>query len=412
MAVSGGADSLALLLLTAAWAKRHRLGAPTALTVDHGLRKESAAEAARVADWARWHAVPHVTLSWTGRKPAKNIQALAREARYRLLGERMRATRIAVLLTGHTRDDQAETFLLRLARGSGLDGLSGMAAVAPFPIPEYPDLRIARPLLGFTHERLMATLRARKQTWLADPSNDSERFARVQIRKLMPALGAAGVTRDRIADAAHHLQRAKDAVDTAVKSLIEGAQISHWGYALLDPSRFGAAPDEVALRALARMVEALGGAPYPPRFEQTQAVLAWLTSAKPTPKGRTLGGCRLARRDDGRVLLAREEAALAREDPVLLLKAGESGVWDRRFDIALSQAPAGARFEVRRLGPQGLKHAGPKAAMPPIEPHRLAATVPALWRGGRLAAAPLLGIETSGVAVSLAFSAVARVVSG
>ena len=400
------------MLLTAEWAKLHRLAPPTALTIDHGLREESASEAKRVAEWARRHAVPHVTLNWTGRKPSRNIQALAREARYRLLAENMRANRIGVLLTGHTRDDQAETFLLRLARGSGLDGLSGMAAVAPFPISDSAGLKIARPLLAFSHERLVATLHARKQRWIADPSNESDRFARVRMRKLMPALSVAGVTSDRIADAANHLRRAKDAVDIAVNALIKNAEVSQWGYALLDPSHFVAAPDEVALRALARLVEAFGAVAYPPRLEQTQATLGWLRSPKATPKGRTLGGARLARRDDGRILVAREEAALARENPVLHLTAGESGVWDRRFEVTLSQAPDGARFEVRHLGPQGLKQAGPEAVLPPVEPRRIAATVPALWRNGRLAAAPLLGIGTPGVAVSLVFSVIARRSSG
>ncbi len=388
------------MILAAEWAKRRRRAPPVAFTVDHGLRNESAGEAARVAAWAKTAGVPHRILAWEGRKPAKNVQAAARTARYRLLGDAMRQAGVTVLLTGHTEDDQAETFLLRLARGSGLDGLSGMAPIAPFPLPEFDDVQVARPLLGFLHDRLVATLDARKQPWIADPSNDAERFARVQIRALAPALEKAGITRDRIARAAAHLARAREAIDAAVAELFDQAtECSSWGYALLAPDRFAAAPAEVALRALSRLVEGIGGGEYPPRFEQTQAALAWLVAPDDRLKGRTFAGCRLSRRADGRVLAAREEAALSRAR--VTLKPGKAVLWDRRFRVALTAAPAA--LDIRAVGPRGLKAAGKGAALPPVEPHRIAATTPGLWRDGRLVAAPLLGFAAAGVAVSADF---------
>jgi tRNA(Ile)-lysidine synthase len=401
------------MLLTAAWCKARRAPLPIALTVDHGLRKESAAEAARVAKWAGQAKVPHETLVWTGRKPAKNIQALAREARYRLIGERLRARGVETLLTGHTLDDQAETFLLRLARGSGLDGLSGMAPVAPYPLQEFAGVWLARPLLGFSHARLIATLRARKQKWIEDPSNANDRFARIQIRNVMPALAEAGATVERVASAAAHLHRARDAIDAAVGALIEGgAELSPWGYALLKTEAFAAAPREVALRALARLIEVLGGGEYPPRFEQTEQALGWLLTPGEGPAGRTLGGCRLARRDSGTVLAAREETALAKEDPVLHLKRGERGLWDRRYLVALDGEAGEGEFEVRRLGPAGLKAAGTKASLPQVEPHRIGAAVPALWQGERLAAAPLLGFSATEPRFSARFVALSRLTGG
>ena len=400
------------MLLAAAWCKQHRAAPPIALTVDHGLRAASSREAARVATWARKHKIPHETLVWTGRKPAKNIQALARAARYRLIAERMRVADVDVLLTGHTLGDQAETFLLRLARGSGLDGLSGMAPVAAYPLPEFTRLSLARPLLGFSHARLIATLRARKQKWIEDPSNDDDRFARVQIRNLMPALGEAGVTHERIAAAAAHLRRAQRAIEADVAALIEGgAELSPWGYALAKPDSFAAAPREVALRALARLIEALGGGEYPPRFEQTELVLAWLVSPKAGPKGRTLGGCRLARRDDETVLIAREEAALAKENPVVHLEPGESGLWDRRYLVALARV-AGEGADVRTLGAPGLKLVGQGALLPPMEPRRIAACAPALWRDGHLAAMPLAGFESGGTGFSARFVGLSRLTAG
>jgi tRNA(Ile)-lysidine synthase len=402
LAVSGGADSLALMLLAAAWCKKHKQPPPLALTVDHGLRPEAADEAAQVGAWARAYDIAHETLVWRSRKRAAgNIQALAREARYELIGARMRGAGLHVLLTGHTLDDQAETFLLRLARGSGLHGLSGMADVAPFPLARYRDLKIARPLLGFAHDRLTATLAARGQRWLTDPSNANDRFARVKVRNAADALKAAGLTNERIAAAAAQLARARQAIDAAVAALIAAAvDVAPWGYALVDVERLAAAPREVALRTLARLIEVVGGSAYPPRFEQTEAALDWLV-ARAAPAGRTLGGCRIARRD-GQVLVTREAAALAKEAPDLLIEPGGAGLWDARFWVAVPQS-ARAAVEVRPLGVAGLKAAGSGACLPPVEPRRIAAALPALWRENRLVAAPLIGFAGDEPAISARF---------
>ena len=398
---------MALMLLTGRWCKRRGLPPPQALTVDHGLRKASGQEALKVSHWAHIRGVPHQTLVWIGHKPAENIQARAREARYRLLGERMQKLGIKTLLTGHTRDDQAETFLLRLARGSGLDGLSGMAPVAPFPLPEFPELRIARPLLGFSHKQLMRTLIQVHQPWIDDPSNTNERFARVQIRNAMKALEPAGLTTDRIAAATTHLRRAREAIEANVAHLIATIDLTSWGYALAAADKFAAAPREVALRALAKLIEVIGGGEYPPRFEQTEAALDWLIS-NAGPKGRTLGGCRLARRDAKTILLAREESLLAKEDPIATLEPGASCVWDRRFALTLSRSAAGP-LDVRRLGPAGLKKAVEAAAMPAIEPRRIAAALPGFWSGTRLISAPSIGFEPAKSLISTEFLGFRRV---
>lgn len=390
------------MFFTAAWCKANKHPRPLALTVDHGLRPGSAMEAARVAHWAKIRGIPHETLVWIGHKPAENIQARAREARYRLIGERMRTAGIGVLLTGHTLDDQAETFLLRLARGSGLDGLSGMASVAPFPLREFRDLKIARPLLGMTHVRLMGRLGQLGESWISDPSNTNDRFARVQIRNAMKHLHDAGLTNERIAAAAAHLARARQAIETATAALLATAvDVTQWGYAMVDAERLAAAPREVALRALARVLEGVGGAVYPPRFEQTEAALDWLI-ANAKPSGRTLGGCRLARRDRRTVLVTREEAALTKEAPTLTIEPGGAGLWDNRFHIAVPRTAKGA-VEVKRLGPAGLKATGKAPQLPPVEPRRIAAALPALWRQDRLVAAPLIGFAGDEPAISARF---------
>lgn len=397
------------MLLAAAWCKKRRLVPPHALTVDHGLRAGSAREASRVAAWAKARGVSHETLTWQGSKPTQNIQAHARQARYRLLGDAMRARGLKILLTGHSLDDQAETFMLRLARGSGLDGLSGMARLARFPLDGVDDLKIARPLLDFSHERLKATLTHAGQAWIEDPSNDNDRFARVKIRRALVALNDIGLTAPRIASAAAHLARARHAIDAGVAALIaEGVELSPWGYGLAKTGSFAAAPREMALRALSRLIEALGGGEFPPRFEQIEAALDWLTTPQAKPKGRTLGGCRMSRRTATTVLIAREESALAKENPTLRLDRGGTGLWDRRFTVALAQTAGEGAYEVRRLGPAWLKRLGPKAALPPVEPHRIAASIPALWQGERLIAAGFPGAGNAAPGFSAHFRALAR----
>ncbi len=382
------------MLLAADWCSEQDIPPPFALTVDHGLRQESAAEADRVAGWCETHSVPHKTLKWHGRKPSQNIQALARDARYRLLGAWLSKHGVGTLLTGHTLDDQAETFLLRLARGSGLDGLSGMAGTAPFPLPGMRNLQIARPLLTFSHARLIATLRARGQEWIEDPSNHNDRFARVQIRALGPALADAGITQDRIAAAAANLRRARDAIEVQTAQLIGASvEFTAWGYGLVAVEQFSTAPDEVALRAFSRLIQVIGGAAYPPRFDQLHAALTWLASPNPKVTGRTLGGCRLVRRAPGIVLVTREETALQIENPSLSLSPGQTGLWDRRFEISIPKAQGASTFEVRALGAAGVKVAGPKATLPAIEPRRIASALPGVWQGSRLVSAPFLNFH-------------------
>lgn len=366
------------------------------------MRAEAADEAAQVEAWARAQGLPHETLRWRNRKgTAGNIQARAREARYDLIATRMRAVGLRLLLTGHTLDDQGETFLLRLARGSGLHGLSGMAGVAPFPLARHRDLRVARPLLGFAHDRLVATLEERRQPWLTDPSNANDRFARVKMRQAARVLKEAGITNERIAAAAAHLARAREAIDEAVAALIAAAvEVAPWGYALVDTKKLAAAPREVALRALARLIEIVGGGTYPPRFEQTEAALNWLVTRVP-PAGRTVGGCRLARRD-GQVLIAREEAALAKDITSLVIEPGSESLWDNRFRIAVARSVK-YPVEVKPLGPNGLKTVGEGAQLPPVEPRRIAAALPALWRANRLVAAPLIGFAGDETGISARF---------
>jgi tRNA(Ile)-lysidine synthase len=286
VAVSGGVDSMALLRLAAAWAHARR-GRVTALTVDHGLRAESAAEARQVARWCRTLRVPHAVLRWEGPKPATGIQAAARAARYRLLEDWCAAHAVLHLLVAHHADDQAETIALRRERGSGEDGLAGMAAIV-----ETRRIRILRPLLAVPKARLVATLVRARQGWIEDPSNRDPRFARTRLRvgKLSRRRSSAGKRRS-----------AREARVAAVLAL---AWVHPRGWAEADAGALAAAGAELGGRALARLLRCVGGAEYPPATEKLDALWQALAERR-LSQGRTLAFCRIQARD-GRLVVARE----------------------------------------------------------------------------------------------------------
>lgn len=297
LALSGGGDSIALMKLLADWSKAgRRLRAKTslhALIVDHGLRAGSASEAKKVAAWARgagWRA--HV-LKWEGKKPGSNIENAARNARYALLGKWCRAQKMPFLFVAHTSDDVAETFLLRLGRGSGVDGLSAMRAKAPYPLSGFDELAIARPLLDFGRQELRDHLEKKGAAWLEDPMNEDPRFSRVRVRAILPTLEAAGISQKRIVDAARHLSRARAALDfEAGKLLSSNTKKGAGRNVFLDRAALGAAPREIGLRALSLLLVDISGAQYRPRFMRLEALYEALCGGGDF-RARTLQGCRI-----------------------------------------------------------------------------------------------------------------------
>ena len=292
VAVSGGGDSIALMHLLAGWARKTRKPSPVILTVDHGLTKDSGAVARQVASRARKLGLEAHILAWKGSKPRGDIEAAARTARYGLMGAWCARNRISILCVGHTRDDQAETFLLRLARGSGLDGLAAMRALAPYPDADYAGLFLARPLLGLPRKALRAFLTRAGEGWSEDPMNDEARFARVRIRAALAALEEAGLTAERIADAAGHLARAREALEIVTRAVLRRACRAENGMIALDPVALAAAPREVGLRALAATLMRVSGRFYRPRFDSLERLFAAL-EAQELGGGCTLHGCRI-----------------------------------------------------------------------------------------------------------------------
>lgn len=341
LAVSGGPDSMALALLADRWAKA-RGGRVEAVTVDHGLRPDSAAEARQVGRWLKARFIRHRILRWEGAKPASDLAAEARDARYRLLVDGMAARGILHLLLAHHRDDQAETLLLRLGRGSGVDGLSAMASVV-----ELGPLRLLRPLLDVPKAALVASLRTAGQAWAEDPSNRAGESARSRVRL---ALEQDGLSPRRLAETAQRLGRARQALEQATTDLLARAVAIHpQGYLRLDAAALADAPEELRLRALARCLTTVAGEPYPPRLERLERLDRALIH-KGGGRGHTLHGCRVIR-DGGRWLICRELAAVA--DPVALVP-GRDLRWDRRFLVRASVLNhLGQGLRIGALGEEG-----------------------------------------------------------
>ena len=336
VAVSGGPDSLALVFLAAEWC-RARNGEVIALTVDHQLRTESAAEAAQVAAWMADYGIAHRILAWEGPKPTTGIQEAARQARYQVLTTWCRTQGILHLLLGHHADDQAETVVFRADRHSGPDGLAGMAALV-----ELPYLRLLRPLLNLRSDTLRRDLQQRGQNFLNDPSNTNPRFTRARLRKTMyetARLDAISLARESGA------RRILNENQTT-SILAARATVDPHGFVALDVTDLDSTDDTSLIQILRRIALCVGTQGYPPRTERLQSLMIWLRQGLANPSASrqcTLGGCCWSLRRFQKTLqlmVCREPGACAPALPVPSLSSGtvtsQAVLWDERFLIELS----------------------------------------------------------------------------
>jgi tRNA(Ile)-lysidine synthase len=299
LAVSGGPDSLALLALVAEWAARRGRPPLFAVTVNHGLRAEAAAEADLVADVAGQWRVDHRTLVWSGPRPDVGLAEAAREARYRLLKAAARTTRCSHVVTAHHLDDQAETVLMRLAAGSGIDGLAAMR-----PVDDLGDaIKLARPFLGIPKARLVATCAARGLPATDDPTNRDLARPRPRLRASAAALAREGLTPERLGRLARRAARASDALRK-----ISAAALARAGWSVAGQAGAAARwqdlagePEEVRLRCLVSTFDTLLPADRRPRLRQVEALLARLDAAEggDRPVRATLAGLAVTLRGDG-----------------------------------------------------------------------------------------------------------------
>lgn len=380
VAVSGGSDSMSLLSLAQDWAHRAQV-LLRAVTVDHALRAESATEAHSVAQFCYGQGIDHTILVWAyGQSGAKSVKRLhvQRTARYRLIAHWAQQQSLDCVLLGHTRDDQAETFLLRLARGSGVDGLAAM-----YPMHNRFGCVWVRPLLSLTRIELRAFARAKGIVWIDDPSNVDSAYDRIKIRQAKPCFAKLGLSDYRLARTAHRMQSARQALaHSTYQAACQAVHITRTGDVVLDQSfLLHSVAQDIHYRLLAFALCWVASNPYRPRLRGLSRLLDCSVLQG------TLHGCLFFRNAaHSHICIVREYAA------VQATVCAIDGIWDKRW---LVQGAGGNDLVVRALGFDGLRQMPhwrnvmsddfPARALR----YRLAAT-PAVWQGKQVLASLLI----------------------
>lgn len=365
VAVSGGSDSVALLHLLRLWGQADL----SVATVDHGLRKEAADEAASVADMCAELALPHTVLHWRGWDGKGNLQGFARQNRYELLAEWAQEERCDTVVLGHTMDDQAETFLMRLARSSGVDGLSGM------------DQRIwrngqrfDRPLLNIRRSELRSFLEARNIHWIEDPSNEDERFDRVKARSALASLEKMGLSTEAISQSMGNLSLAGAELRALAKDKAEEICKETFGDLVFDRTALLQTGAETKFRLLSKSLMFVSSERYPPRREAIWDLEAALVAGK----NHSLHGCL--------ILVSEMTVRITRElNAIENVVADTDQTWDGRWCF---DGPHAKNMEIRALGEalQGVPN-WRDAGVPRFS----LLSSPAIWKDGDLISAPIAG---------------------
>ncbi len=387
LAVSGGPDSMALVAL-ASRAQSILQDCPdfVILTVDHGLRAEAKDETALVADTARQLGFDCRVLV-AGNDLAKgNLQAAARDLRYRLMCDACHELGTGTLVTAHHLEDQAETFLLRLARGSGVDGLGAMA-----PQTWCRGVRLIRPFIDVPKARLRACLDLDHPDirWVKDPSNEDSSFDRVKFRNLAPRLKDAGLTPQRLVETARRMRDAAQVLEQAADDLAARAvTVDPAGHCTIDKAAFAGALADTRLRLLSRCLAAVGGQAYRPRMTRLQAIAVAIAGDQDCR--RTLAGCVV---DVGRAQVGIWRETGRQGLAKISLGPGDSKIWDGRFRVSLAHRagqPDPRPVSVRALGRDGLRIARDQAGIPGLVRGKvaLARTFVSFWQADQLLAVP------------------------
>jgi tRNA(Ile)-lysidine synthase len=379
VAVSGGADSMALSILLADLAE-NKPRKIVALTVDHGLRENSAGEARKVANWLAPYGVEHKTLLWKGKKPINGVQAGARNARYDLMATWCRKNKFTVLMTAHHLEDQIETFLMRTERGSGLDGLASMC-----PVVALKGVMLIRPLLSVSKVRLRAFLREKEQVWIEDPSNNNLAFQRARIRQLVEKLESRGLLPAETRRLIVHLAVLRQQFSSVVKLFFERAvRIMPETYGIVHFEALKYLPDPVLERVLVQIIFELSGNFYPPRRQCLKLSIEKIKSIETI--NFTLGGCRFIF-EGSKVIVCRDQRSISKKQVV----AGNNFNWDGLFQVVIS-GPTGVTGRIGPLGKKGwikIVEKCPELKNIPI-PHPVRLTLPALFDDNEVVEVPSL----------------------
>ena len=370
VAVSGGSDSVALLRLLRDWASKHGRNIYVA-TVNHNLRAEAQTEAEFVANLCKDLEVPHSILNWDNWDGRGNLQNAARNARKNLLVEWAQELDLTAVALGHTEDDQAETFLLRLARGSGVDGLSCMQKIAG------KNPALVRPLLNVSRDSLRSYLSDLGQGWIEDPSNNDARFDRVKMRNAMPVLAELGLTSERLAATASRMQPARAALEQVTQEAAhECCEPTKFGTVTIDLKHLQSYPIDIQYRVLSYSMGWVSGAVYRPRFSALKSIYDLLKQGKP----QTLAGCYIKIDTDKHLIVMREVASMA-------TKVLENEYFDNRWLISANENLKGV--DIRPLGEKGLRQLKDWRNLGVIRD--ILQQTPAAWQDDVVFSAPLAG---------------------
>ncbi|MGD9638951.1 MAG: tRNA lysidine(34) synthetase TilS [Alphaproteobacteria bacterium] len=341
--VSGGSDSMFLMLCLAKWAKT-RKNKIIILTVDHKLRTESAEEAQKVKIWAEGLGLEQVVLTWEGEKPKTGVQEQARKARFNLLLSYCQDNNIKFLALAHHLEDQAETFLIRLGRGSGVDGLGAMRHIT-----NIDGINVIRPLLNISHNGFKKYLKENQMEWVEDPSNQNDHYQRVKIRKILPLLTDYGISPDVLSKTAEQMQRVRSFLDKITKEeIVKHTKLYEEGFITASPNLFICNDDEIALRTLKKIIMGVCGLEYPLRLEKLSRLLDCLRNPD-SFKGATLSGCQILKnkvKDECGYLFVRETKKVEQS---VCVNQTTSILWDKRFIINIKNN-SNKNLIVRPLG--------------------------------------------------------------
>ncbi len=375
IAVSGGSDSLALLVLSAAWAHETKRSIAV-VTVNHGLRAEAGDEADSVARLCREMGLAHDILHWQDWDGDGNLQNAARNARKALISRWAQQRGIETVLTGHTKDDQAETFLMRLARGSGVDGLAAI-----HPIQRADNIVWMRPLLSLGRHDLRGLLQAEGLIWAEDPSNDDRRFTRVRFRQAQAELEELGLGIDVLAQTAERLQSARQALEIATQTLAhEIAQPRESGSVRLQIAPLRAAPAELQYRLVAHSLRWVASSPYRPRFDSLKRLVGGIL----TGRKQSLSGCLIAPINE-------LTAEISREAQAMPFACDLAQIYDNRWRITCK--PAASDLLIRPLGSEGIQQRPDWRQS--AESRNTILSSPSIWHNNELMSVPLLDKDRS-----------------
>ena len=367
LAVSGGGDSIAMMHLAVRTLGPERF---TVFTVDHGLRSEAAEEIAVVRQQASDLGLPHHVARWEWNGTG-NLQSAARAGRMAALRRMAIEHHKGEVWLGHTADDQIETFLMRLARGSGVDGL---AAMHPWSIRE--GLSFFRPLLGAKRSDLRAWLSENEIQWCDDPSNDDKRFDRIKARQMQEQLASLGLTEKRVLQTIDHMQAAQVSLQQAAAGFAREHIRQDGGDLIFAPRALDLITDDSPRRAMAAAFRWMAGREHRPRFDN---MLEAVGRARAGDK-MTLAGCLLAPQSDGSVRITREAAATSPKTGAAPL------IWDKRWHIT---GPSTDDITIKALG-DDIAACSKWRDTGHLRSSLLA--TPAVWQRGTFVAAPVAGL--------------------